>query len=353
MKSAVVIGGGIAGLASAKILSRHYDQVTLFDGGPQPQAQHLHVLLKKGQELLEGIFPGILRKLTLAGCPTIDWAQDTVWENRRGAFPRYSSSVRTLSMSRTLLQDLMKVNLRESGITLVAQRAARPFPACDLVVMAMGQNFSPSEMFRQEEVLPINLTYRSYVFRRTDLNLSGCKQYYYQVDPPHSLVGGVICPIEDGKMIVTLIEHEESTSPIRSLEEFLARSTPTFRRIIGEARPITEMAVFRKTTTHRRKLDLAKVPAKTLILGDTLTSLNPVFGQGMTLALMQAELLNRHRDSKRFHRASERLSAKAYLLSDAGSRESGFAKALLRSYLGLCQHVPPLHHHFLKKLHAP
>jgi hypothetical protein len=256
-------------------------------------------------------------------------------------------------MSRTLLQELMKKHLRESGITIVNQRAERPYPTCDLIVMAAGQNFSQIDIYREEEILPINLTYRSYVFRQSDLNLTGCKQYYYQVDPPYSLVGGVICPIEEGKMIVTMIEHEENFSSVRNVEEFLARSTPTFRRIIGEARPLTAMAVFRKTTTHRRKLNLAKIPAKTLILGDTLTSLNPVFGQGMTLAFMQAELLNRHRDSTRFHRASERLIAKAYLLSKAGSQESGFTKALLRGYLDLCQHVPPLHHLFLKKLHAP
>jgi 2-polyprenyl-6-methoxyphenol hydroxylase-like FAD-dependent oxidoreductase len=353
MKSAVVIGGGIAGLASAKVLSRHYDQVTLFDGGPQPQAQHLHVLLQKGQELLEGIFPGILRKLTLAGSPTIDWAQDTVWENSRGAFPRYNSSVKALSMSRTLLQELMRVDIRQSGISIMNQRAERPYPASDLVVLAMGQNISQSEMFREEDSLPVNLTYRSYVFRQRDLNLPGCKQYYYQVDPPYSLVGGVICPIEEGKVMVTMIEHEESFSVVRSLEEFLLRATPTFRRIIGDARPLTEMAVFRKATSHRRKLDLAKIPATTLVLGDTLTSLNPVFGQGMTLALMQAELLNRHRDKGSFQRASERLSAKAYMLSKAGSQEKGFAKALLRGYLSLCQHSPSLHHHFLKKLHAP
>lgn len=54
MTHAVVIGGSIAGLLAARVLLKHYDQVTLlerdhFPNGPAgrpgiPQAQHVHAL---------------------------------------------------------------------------------------------------------------------------------------------------------------------------------------------------------------------------------------------------------------------------------------------------------------------
>lgn len=351
MTSAIVIGGGIAGMASAQVLSTYFDQVTLYDGGPQPQAQHLHVLMKKGQELLEGMFPGILRQLKMAGCPEIDWAQDTLWENSQGAFPRYASSVRTLSMSRTLLQDLMKANL--TGVRVIHERVSRPYPDADLVVIAGGQNYPLEEHLVSEEILPIHLTYRSYVFKQSELTMGGCKQYYFQVDPPHSTVGGVICPIEDGKMMVTLIQYEKEFSACTNYEEFFSKTTDKFRSILGMARPVSEMAVYRKPTIHRRVLDMKRVTPKTIVLGDVLTSLNPVFGQGMTLSLMQAQLLHQVREPLRFHQLSQRLSKQAHLLSKTGSQQVGFTKSCLRGYLRACQHVPSLHHLFLKRLHSP
>lgn len=363
MKNAIVVGGGVAGLASAKVLSQHFDKVTVFDGGPQPQALHLHVLLRKGQELLEDLFPGILKKMQSVGCPEIDWAQDTVWENNSGAFPRYQSVIKSLSMSRVLLQKLMKEDLVDLPNVVFVNQRVESLEEIDaeLIVVAGGQNFSLNGLITSEKILPINLTYRSYVFNQSELKLGDSKQYYYQVDPPHSLMGGVICPIEDGKMMVTLIESEKNFTPCRSFDHFMEMASRIpgnkFHAIIGHAKPLSELSVFRKTSTHRRHLDLAKVPKNTILLGDVLTSLNPVFGQGMTVSLMQAHLLGRMLTSKldvvKFHRSIQRLSFMPYSLSKLGSQEMGIGKTTLRGYLRACQKVPFLHHNFLKRLHYP
>lgn len=68
--SAIVIGAGIAGLATAQVLSDHVDQVWILerDRLPQeavarpslPQGRHAHVLLAAGQRLLAGWFPGLV-----------------------------------------------------------------------------------------------------------------------------------------------------------------------------------------------------------------------------------------------------------------------------------------------------
>lgn len=367
MKKAVVIGGGVAGLAAAKVLGPHYDQVLIYDKAEIKQSLHQHVLLKSGQMILEKIFPGINQKFIKNGCLEIDWAKDTLWENYEGTFPRYGSTVKTLSMSRGLLQKAMKEELKSlSNIQFLDERVERLAGLdASLVVIAGGQNFPlkrfVGEVYSSEVFLPIDLTYRSYVFNYHDLNMEGFKQYYYQIDPPKSFIGGVICPIEEGRAMVTIIEKEEKISKCETEDDFFSKAMQIpggkFYDIIKNAKPITSMAVFRKLQTHRKILDENKIPAKVLILGDILNSLNPVFGQGMTLSLMQVEVLRKmlesnKLDEKDFHIQCNKIGLVPYLLSKTGSEEKGLAKNILRLYLQICQKSKQLHHHFLKILHS-
>ncbi|MBV8883156.1 MAG: monooxygenase, partial [Chroococcidiopsidaceae cyanobacterium CP_BM_RX_35] len=76
-KHALVIGGSITGLLAARVLTNHFDSVTLVerDCFPKqpisrqgvPQASHVHVLLTQGQRILEQLFPGLGAELTAAG----------------------------------------------------------------------------------------------------------------------------------------------------------------------------------------------------------------------------------------------------------------------------------------------
>jgi 2-polyprenyl-6-methoxyphenol hydroxylase-like FAD-dependent oxidoreductase len=73
---AIVIGGGLAGLLTARVLSGHFGEVTLVDRDvlPQseprkgvPQGQHVHALLSKGQEILSQLFPDLMPALIAGG----------------------------------------------------------------------------------------------------------------------------------------------------------------------------------------------------------------------------------------------------------------------------------------------
>ena len=73
----IVIGGSIAGLTAAQVLSKHFDRVTILerDTFPEgigsrkgvPQGRHIHVLLARGKEELEGLFPGLQDELGRGG----------------------------------------------------------------------------------------------------------------------------------------------------------------------------------------------------------------------------------------------------------------------------------------------
>jgi len=367
MKTVAIIGGGVAGIASAKILSKYFDKVTIYDAGEAKQSLHQHVLLKAGQVILDEIFPGIMQKLREAGCLEIDWALDTIWENTNGAFPRYESSIKTLSMSRTYLQKTMQEEIGK--ISNVEFKNGRIKELGDLnaslAVIAGGQNFPLNRFLGISNTIDIissiDLTYRSYIFNRDELHLEGMKQYYFQIDPPFSFIGGVICPIEDGKVMVTIIEKEKDLSKCESFYDFLGKAklipSQKFYEIIKDATPITNLAIFRKLNTHRKLLDKSTFPKNVIVLGEVLTSLNPVFGQGMTLSLMQVDVLDKMLNSNSFnedlfHVKCNSIGRFPYFLSKTGSEEKSIGKKILRIYLLSCQKSQWLHRHFLKILHS-
>src|SRR5262244_2279900 len=74
---AVVIGGSLAGLMTARVLAEHFDTVTVFERDhiedrpalhqSIPQGNHLHGLLLGGQQVMAALYPGFLKKLETLG----------------------------------------------------------------------------------------------------------------------------------------------------------------------------------------------------------------------------------------------------------------------------------------------
>src|SRR5262249_38111630 len=68
-RHAVVVGGSLAGMLAARVLSDHFDRVTLLerDRFPEtpaarkglPQGRHAHGLLERGRRVLERLLPGL------------------------------------------------------------------------------------------------------------------------------------------------------------------------------------------------------------------------------------------------------------------------------------------------------
>ena len=76
-QQAVVIGGSLTGLMTARVLADHFDRVTILerdhiDDRPAlhqsiPQGNHLHGLLLGGQQVMASLYPGFLEQLATAG----------------------------------------------------------------------------------------------------------------------------------------------------------------------------------------------------------------------------------------------------------------------------------------------
>src|SRR4249919_2501722 len=91
---AAVIGGSLAGLFSARVLSEYARQVIVVerDRLPDaplarrgtPQAHHQHTLLPRGRLILERLFPGLEEELLGRGAVRFDLARDVAWLTRNG-----------------------------------------------------------------------------------------------------------------------------------------------------------------------------------------------------------------------------------------------------------------------------
>ncbi len=76
-KQAIVVGGSMAGLLATRVLSNHFEQVTLIEHDKindqpesrkgQPQTRHVHGLLANGLDLLTRYFPDLPDALRAGG----------------------------------------------------------------------------------------------------------------------------------------------------------------------------------------------------------------------------------------------------------------------------------------------
>ena len=82
----IVMGGSIAGLASARVLSDHFREVILVERDQfgavgehrrgVPQGRHTHGLLAGGLRALEGFFPGLFEEARRAGGLGVDLTRE-------------------------------------------------------------------------------------------------------------------------------------------------------------------------------------------------------------------------------------------------------------------------------------
>src|SRR5215831_11365290 len=86
---AIVIGGSIAGLITARVLSDYFERVTILERDEiedrpvlhksVPQGNHLHGLLNGGQRVLAALFPGFTDDLQSLGAHRIIIGRDIAW----------------------------------------------------------------------------------------------------------------------------------------------------------------------------------------------------------------------------------------------------------------------------------
>ncbi|WP_405956761.1 FAD-dependent oxidoreductase [Streptomyces phaeochromogenes] len=326
--TAIVIGAGIAGLVTARVLSEHVDRVTVLerDRLPQdavtrrsiPQGRHAHVLLATGQQLLAGWFPGLVDELVRAGAVPLD-AKDLVWHQAGAHRVRSDLGFLTMSMSRPLLECTVRERLlrQRSNVSITDETAVDHLileggrvagvrtdgteHRADLVVDCTGRNTRFLDQlatagFPAPEVsaIRIDTAYGTRTVRRRPDDLDGTLALVVD-DPARGHRMGMMVPVEGGRWIVTVGSLHGDVPPTEPAEyEDFARSLPSpeIADVLARAEALTPVLSHRMPTSRRRHVErLERTSPGFLVLGDAICSLNPLHWQGMSAAALQARAL--------------------------------------------------------------
>ena len=336
---AVVLGGSLAGLLAARVLADHYAEVLVVDrddvaaAGAEPrrgvpQGQHPHAVLLGGALAIERLLAGWTDALAARGALCGDIAGDAEWYCSGGPLRRPRRGLTAIVASRPLIEDevrrrvvaLPRVTLRggvdvaglvasEDGRRVIGARlvdrapgsAATAVPA-DLVVDATGRGSRTPAWLAElghagppEERVDLDLTYVTRTFRGGPDLLGGPVVSVVGARPADSH-SGVALAREGGQWIVALIGHRGTAAPT-DLEGFraYADALPSRRigRLVRTAEPLGDARVFRFPASRWRHYERRGLPAGLVVLGDAVCSFDPAFGQGMSSAAQQAEVLQR------------------------------------------------------------
>lgn len=338
MKRAIVMGGSYGGLFAARVLSDHFEDVVVVEpdamgddglGRRTPQRLQLHALLSMGHTQLERWFPGITDELVKAGA--LLGEGDDVQFYLDGRLKAPVAGARMLGATRPFLEshlrrrvealenvqfvqahatDLVLREGRVVGVTTAAPGSEEGSATVDaeFVVDAMGRN-SPLEDWLVRhgwskapvDRMRIDLGYATASFRRGD-ELGSTVIAHSSPGPasdyqPTLTEPGALAAVEGDRWSVVLAgyaDHRPGPDP----EEFLRRMrrcvTP-IRTVADGCEMLGEVRTYRFVESRRRVHSrLRRFPGGLAVIGDSLASVNPVYGQGLTLAALEANALGVH-----------------------------------------------------------
>ena len=357
----------MAGLLTARVLSDRFHRVTIIDRDqlptqPEsrrgvPQGRQLHLLLARGEQIVNQLFPGISHELEQAGAIRVD-GRDLIWFHEGGYKLRFDIGITLLGMTRPLLESHVGRRVRAlPNLTLIEAHEVvrllalddrrhvrgiviRPRGSqadgvahhADLVVDASGRGSRTPRWLEElgypkprEVSVQVGIGYTTRFYRRDSSLLPDAQGIYVMPAPPTGKRGGVMVPVEGDRWMVTLAgwlgDHVASTDA--GFLDF-ARTLPAddIYRVIAHAQPLTDPIDHKFPATVRHQYErLDRFPERYVVIGDALCSFNPVYGQGMTVAALEAQALGAILDARledvgpRFFKRAAKMIANPWLLA--------------------------------------
>ena len=333
---AIVIGASIAGLVAARALSDHAETVSIIDRDVPPdsaiprkgvpQGRHVHGVLAGGLDAFKSFFPGIMDDLAADGSRVVDTGNDVLWFNNGAWRLRCNCGVAACVQTRPLfelhvrkrVEQLPNINpfyghsvtalelnpekTRVTGVRLVQEgREEKTLPA-DLVVDCSGRGSKLPGWLEANGLekpsfttITVNVGYSTQYFQVPNERDLDWLALLIVNQPPNITRLGVGSFVEGGELQVTLggmfrdYPPDDGAGFLKFAESL---QHPAIFQAIRNAKATSPISTYRFSAHLWNHYDRLKgLPENILVLGDALCSFNPIYGQGMTVAALEAQIL--------------------------------------------------------------